>query len=817
MLLLCSAPRSAYPQVSPIIPAQTKIETEQLFSSSVARKLYEIAYEIANLDSKKDIDGPTAEQAIIFLNAATNLDRRATYVQTDIIKLLCHPTLPITDSNDSSASAQQERFELISRLLANYVNKDSDLEVAKLAIRYMLDQLDSREQRENLLKYLGKSVGEQNALLGSELSTLLGLLAAEKADLETAKAFFLYAYSSNKYNKIAVEKIIELAPEQLAPAAYLEHLRLVLVENPLSLQASLAFAQYVDKLELYQTAADAYEYAVQAFRYLYPAEPLPDYIYLPWALSNYNTLRNQHKCLQIASEFRQAGRFDLALETIAAKAAQKIGNIEQANLIFQYAEKKALENYQTQSDNRILQTQNCQSLAWFYSFALHRADEAINWANKAYSLDPNSATTASLLAYALVMNQQTNWAQTLIDNYQPSQIADLAQAQIMLAQDQNDSAIESLKATIAKDPGSLTAEKAKDILQQLGSQYIPSTDPYIIMMELTNTVGQKLVPQFTRPQNIISAELSVRGSKFSYGSEFNGVVAITNNSSEPLVINDDGLLKGGIRIDAAVSGDINQKIPNLVSVNIRPASPVEPGQTLFIPVRLVTAELRQIMLTYPQASMDIEFTVYLDPVITDQGQTRNRLTDIKPVKLSIKRTGIELTDTYIQNRLNTLGSGKQGQKIKIAQLFTGLLSEQNAMANHQPPYKMMHADWMPNVIKNALAHTLADDDWVVKANTMAAMISLPLDYELITALADNLNDSHWPVRLIAVYLLAKSPNNNFAKVLDWAAKYDTNQLVRDMAIALGAARPPVQKQVIQQPPDKEQNITPTPIEQQNQL
>jgi hypothetical protein len=116
------------------------------------------------------------------------------------------------------------------------------------------------------------------------------------------------------------------------------------VENPLSLQASLAFAQYVDKLELYQTAADAYEYAVQAFRYLYPAEPLPDYIYLPWALSNYNTLRNQHKCLQIASEFRQAGRFDLALETIAAKAAQKIGNIEQANLIFQYAEKKALEN-----------------------------------------------------------------------------------------------------------------------------------------------------------------------------------------------------------------------------------------------------------------------------------------------------------------------------------------------------------------------------------------------------------------------------------------------------------------------------------------
>lgn len=101
----------------------------------------------------------------------------------------------------------------------------------------------------------------------------------------------------------------------------------------------------------------------------------------------------------------------------------------------------------------------------------------------------------------------------------------------------------------------------------------------------------------------------------------------------------------------------------------------------------------------------------------------------------------------------------------------------------------MYADWMPAMLKSALLHNLTDDDWVVKAHTMSSMLSLPLDYELTEALAENLNDTHWPVRTIAIYLLAKNQGSNFAKVLDWTVKYDSNKSVRDMAIALGATIP----------------------------
>ncbi|MCX5636228.1 MAG: HEAT repeat domain-containing protein, partial [Planctomycetota bacterium] len=53
------------------------------------------------------------------------------------------------------------------------------------------------------------------------------------------------------------------------------------------------------------------------------------------------------------------------------------------------------------------------------------------------------------------------------------------------------------------------------------------------------------------------------------------------------------------------------------------------------------------------------------------------------------------------------------------------------------------------------------------------------------AVAENLNSPNWPVRIQAIYLLAKSPESKFQKVLGWSAKYDPNVLVRNMAIALG--------------------------------
>jgi len=771
--------------VSPLVLSQENTEAE-LFSSSVSQKFYEIAYELAN---SEDVIGPQVDLAIVFLTAAMKLDNNNKDVRPLLIKLACrdpeHP--PFLLSQESTGS------NLVYNLLMDYVDESADVEVAKKAVVYLLAHLNTREQREKLLEQMLGTLGGKNVVFGSELAMLLGLLKAEKADLEAAEFYLMQAYKRNRYNKLAFVKLAELKPERIGPAIYLERLRLELRENPSDIDAALTFAQQAEQMQLYETAAGIYEYCADLFAYLYPSETLPSRIYLPWAISSYNTQRNQSECLQIAQRIQRDGRFDLRIEAIAGKAATKVGNGELATQIFRAAEKKALRATNDE--------QQTTRLAWFYCFVLPFPDKALNWANRAYETERNSSEADAIWAYALVMNKQTERAKPLINNNHRNQIADLTLAQIQLADGQKDSAIETLKAAINKDPGSFAAERAKEILAQQGEKYTPLIDPNAVLTMLENVFGQTLVPVFTPPEKIFSVQLNIRGdparlepgNEFPYGSKFGGTVALINKSAEPFVISDDALFKGNIRIDAEVSGDLNRTIANLVSTKIRTTLSIEPGHSIFIPVRLITGELRKTLLTYPQASLDIEFTLYLDPVTTilqKETEITNRLTYIEPTRVRVKRPGIELTGKYIRSRFNLISTGSVSQKIKAAQLFAGLLREEYAMSNHKL-YRFKSADWMEPLLRSALLHESgllhnpANGQWVVKVHTMADMLAFPLDYELISAVANNLNNTNWPVRMMAVYLLSQTAGHNFDKVLDQTAKNDSSKPVRDMATALG--------------------------------
>lgn len=762
----------------PIMPPTS---SDKLLSSSVGKQFYEIARALASYEKPSHSQ---IEQAIILLTGTIHLDPQADYAYPLFLELACAQSQLVGD-----LSKLTDRPELVHWLLIQYMENEPNLNVVRKAICYLLEQLNTRDSREALLNKLLEQLGGKSRILDSELATLLGRLSAEKADWEKAKQYFVRAYNSNKCNKLAFAKLLELAPERITPQLQLEHLILRIYENPLDIETALELARQAEQLPLYSVAAQAYEYCADLFKFLHPDQPLPAYIYLPWAINSYNAPQNLRKCLQIREQLQQDGQFDLFVEAIAGKAAAKIGDHQRAKEILFSAEETAQQiiNSESEISSKHL---NTQKLAWFYCFGAADVNKALDWANKAYSSDPNSATAAALLAYALVMNEQMEWAKLLIDNYEDNQISELAAAKIQLAEGQRELAIQTLKSAIARDPGALEAEQAKEILAQQGSDYIHPAAPETVLEELKSRFGQAIVPKFISPEKIISVQLNTRGSRFSYGNEFEATLSITNNSPRPLIISEDGAFKGNIRIDANISGDINKEIPHLISVKWEPGSPIRPGRSAFFPIQLITGELKRLLLTHPQASVNIEFIVYLDPIIDEQGRIITSA-GIKPVKVTVERPGIELTTKYLQNRLQSLTKGQQGQRIKTAQLFIGLLMEQAAFAKQGLPYKFKYADWMPAMLKSALLHNLTRNDWVVKAHIIAGMLAcqtnskaaLPLDHQLISAVADNLNDTHWPIRLLAVYLLAQQ-DHNFDKVLKWVAKYDTNELVRDMAIAL---------------------------------
>ncbi|MGB7581580.1 MAG: hypothetical protein WBL85_03920 [Sedimentisphaerales bacterium] len=756
---------------------------EKLFSPSVSQLFYEMAYEISHRDNITDSQ---AEQAVALLNAAMEMDSSAGFATADMLEILSRPR-------------SQHHLQMLYDTLIKYTDKNADSLVATNAAKYLLNQLDSREQRETLLRRMIQDIGESNLFVRSELATALGLLFAEKADNTNAIKAMATAYSWNKYNQLAFEKLVELMPDQISPVLNLEYLRFKLRKNPLNLGAAIALAQYSQKTQLYDTAAGDYQYCADLFQFLYPGQNVPTAIYIDWMTCCYNAPRGKPKCLQLAEQFRKQGRFNLQIEVLAARAAAKTGDTKTAGQIIETAEQKAIQ--------AIGESVDYKSLAWFYCFIQKKPEKAVDYANKAYAAEPNSPVTAGLLACAMVDSNQLDSAKPLFENFPQTQFADFAKARFNLAKGQKQSALDSMRAAIDKDPGSIVAEQALMLLDEQKSEYIPIYDTNLITVAFKQSVGEQIIPQFMSPDRMLSFQLNIRGNRFAYGSDFTGAITITNNWYEPVVISEDGLCKGHILIDANVTGDISRRYDKIVLTTTRPSQPIEPGRSVTVPVRLYAGPLKQLLLSHPQASLNIRFTAYLDPVTTPDGNMISAIPGIMPVIVDIERPRTEITQGYLQNRFNSLSQDKQGPKIKAAQLFAGLLMESREMANSpldstrngQASYKFVSNEGMNTMLESALAQGLTDSDWVVRTHSMAAIAELPLDYKLTNAVAAGLNDQHWPARMTAVWLLAqKQQDYNFTKVLDHIAQYDDRDFVRNMAIAFGAkAAPP--KQTIEEP------------------
>ena len=125
-----------------------------LFSPSLGQKFYEIAYELAN---SEDINGPKIEQAVVFLTATIDLDSRANYVHPVLIKLVTqHPG--------------RDYSEVVHNSLARYLDKSTDFEPARQAVQYLLERLNSREQREQLIAGLLQNLQRQKRLFRFRVS-----------------------------------------------------------------------------------------------------------------------------------------------------------------------------------------------------------------------------------------------------------------------------------------------------------------------------------------------------------------------------------------------------------------------------------------------------------------------------------------------------------------------------------------------------------------------------------------------------------------------------------------------------------------------
>ena len=257
--------------VSPYLYARSTMETHEYFSPYNAKTLHKIAYEIYNYSAP---DSSEDRQAMLLLTSIPEIDYRSKYVYVDILKL-------------GSEFKSEDHSNAIMIAMTKYIDENADLHVVTKAIRYILDRLDSRQQREVVLASLFNSYKDSNKFLASELLTEIAILTSEKSAMKIATNQFMIAYQNNPYNRIAFSRLHQLSQINENPLGndfLAKHYRLMLIANPMDIDAAMDYAAFCQEVGLYSIASSVYEYSAELFEYLYPGADLPASIYLPWAL-----------------------------------------------------------------------------------------------------------------------------------------------------------------------------------------------------------------------------------------------------------------------------------------------------------------------------------------------------------------------------------------------------------------------------------------------------------------------------------------------------------------------------------------------------
>jgi tetratricopeptide (TPR) repeat protein len=719
-----------------------------------------------------------ADAAMTFLQAGILLDEKSVSEYEQFLK-----------GAGKMSDSQEDYSDTILLSLQKYLDRKADLEVAVQALSRVIEKANTRAQREALLMRLAVQIGEANPVFCSDVATELGLYAVEKTDYTTALIQFEQACRLNKYNLLAWSRLAELRGPQESGAVIHEkliYLRLRLAVNPADLEAVVNFGRIAYAAQMYALAADAFEYAASLYAWLSPHSPINDDIFVGWAQSCYFIPTRQIQCIMLADQVRATGKLNLALDSVAALAAQKMGKKQQQDQILSAAAAKAEEHLSAGMEDV-----TPAGLGWFYCFALEDAEKAAAWCNRVYTKNPEDPTAKSLMAYAFYLNGQDKMAREYSQSVDPNMpAAVMTLANLDMKEQQKEKALRCLRGLLDNYELPLAVQvRAVELLRQCGFEYTRNLPAESIRKDLAEQFGEKIIPGFSAADKLFSARLNFNGSEFSYGGTIETQLVINNTGSIPMIINRQGLLTGNYRVDAVIGGDINVTIPRLIEGTFRPTRPVMPGESVSVRVDTNTGQLKKLLFTCPQASLEIKLVLYLNPVESDDQTVACGIPGIKPIEAVIRRKGISLTSEYLAGRLDSMTKGQEGLKIRSAQLFAGLYAEQ--LAYQAGTVKYRHTQPETTLLTDAVRRALKDENWKVGVHTLILLSenSIPLDYSMMLSVSESLNHKNWPVRLAAMWLLANQQKDTFQSVLDWNAQYDPFWLNRQLAIALGGKEP----------------------------
>jgi hypothetical protein len=422
-------------------------------------------------------------------------------------------------------------------------------------------------------------------------------------------------------------------------------------------------------------------------------------------------------------------------------------------------------------------------LSWFYLRIMDDAKSAIELGRFAVKAAPQDPVAVCSLGAALAAGDQAQAKEAvgllepLVRAGAPWSAFYLAKAQRTLTQTtQADTVLRTLATSW---PGARAGVAAR---QTLGAA-APPLPKIDAMRDLLAGLPQSLFEFFASP----GTKAVISTGSFAGTEPFDPVVSywqqLTNATPAtvagfPVTVGQGMMVWPQILVSASVQlpGEPNPRLfPNYCRVRIPSPQFVLPGEKLLALATIGVGPVGQLLRMTPQAACDVKLSFMVNPEFVN-GQWQPGLAGY-PLDSAFTRKAM-LTDYLSAKALGDAArSDLVASRLVAHRALGSLLVEQQVGARLTYKPRNVPLEW----ITPGLEAGATDADPVVRAFWCDAVYPAGLSGKLLQLAANDLKDTNWLVRLLAVRLLGDRFGQTYAKDISALAGGDPNSLVRRLA------------------------------------
>lgn len=789
-------------------------------------------------------------QACLLLEAAVQLDPQYELAWKDLIFLLT------SDSLDDPGRAANAVFQY-------YTLNPQNARPISHFLRYRLQKLEDRRSREYFLLQSIPTLTDY-PYLQSEAYAQLGTLTLEKGDINSARLFFHQAFNHSSFNEEALTRLLQLPwpqvtedmPNMTAELVVAQNQklnqekvtyeillrRLRVRNNPFDLDAVL---ELIDILEWYgypQLAGDFYDHAQTILATDSPADvsvaekrrALGRHLRFRQLVNAYSTEADA-KAVDIAQTILEGKFDDLLVVGILSSALRQLNPQaqSQADQWLKNAGEAAIRRLaQPDGDTTLEAYQLHKELIWFFCFfdpdpirALHYAQTLPADAPPARHANltgaavvANPQRTRALVAYAYALNDQWQKVRESLAQTDPNDpLAALAEAKILIQQNQPDAALNRLQAVNPAQAGIL-AKPIRNLLERLSPEaaapvpggsdadaaFQATLQPSLPAAAETAGAAAAAAPtpapedpllatwrsQFTNnelemvraPEKFLRCSLHLSSDIFSFGMDIYGKIILANTSDihdldTPIVLGPRSVLGPSVLITAEVTPLPGQYADTprefaLACGDLSQRPILYPGKSNTVEETLSIGLLREILESCPRQTFQVTFRLYLDPVADGRGGYRSRIPALQPAPVTITRRAFTPAPRRMVELTRAIQQDTIWEQYQATHTFAALWRDLTTAPSGQG-IPSINTRLMRELIRKNLTH----DDFRIRAWSAHFLHEFmpTLEPSEAAALSGMLNDDHWFARFMALRALFGSID--LTEYFQWSASIEEHPLI----------------------------------------